>query len=131
MTLEEKILYIVSLGYEGKEILIKHSLLRTEEIILNYTNLNKLPKGVDYVHIDMAILHLVYQISIIPVKNDEGSNTSKGKVSSIQEGDTTVKMATASEQESSTDKEKSKRVFEDNLLNDFRVSLRKYRKMRW
>lgn len=130
MEINEKIQYIKSLGYTDNEILIKHSLLRTEEIILNYLNLNKLPKGSEYTHIDMAILHLQQQISMLPKANDEGSNVS-GKLSSIQEGDTTVKMAKASELETSTDKEKSKRIFEDKLLNDFKASLHKFRRMRW
>lgn len=131
LTLEEKILYIVSLGYEGKEVLIRYSLLRTEEIILNYINLNKLPKGSDFTHIEMAISHLEQQLTTSSNITGNQDNSSNSKVSSIQEGDTTVKMATASDSETSSDKAKSKRIFEDKLLNDFRVSLHKFRKMRW
>lgn len=130
MKLEEKITYIEHLGIEDNEILIRHSLLKTEELILNYTNLNKLPKGLDFTHIDMAILQLEYNKSVVGVE-DIDSNGGGGTVSSIQEGDTTIKMATSSDLETSIDKNKSKRIFEDKLLNDFKVSLHKYRKMRW
>lgn len=128
MNLIEKIAYMVSLGYTDNELLVKHSLLRTEELILNYLNLTKLPKGIDYTHIDMAILNLKYQINMLP---STGETSTNNKVSSIQEGDTTVKMATVSETETSVDKDRSKKIFEDKLLNDFRTSLHKFRKMRW
>lgn len=130
MTLEEKITYITSLGYSDNEILVKHSLLRTEELILNYLNLNKLPKGATYTHIDMATMHLENQLSLI-TKPSEGENESLGKVGSIQEGDTTIKMATARDTETTLDKSKAKRIFEDNLINDFKIALHKFRKMRW
>lgn len=128
MDINEKISYIKSLGYEN-DLIIKHSLLRTEEIILNYTNLNKIPRGVDYTHIDMAILHLDQQLST--KKSNDSNVTLDSVISSIQEGDTNIKIATASDLESSNDKAKSKRMFEDKLLNDFKVSLHKFRKMRW
>ena len=130
MTLEEKITYITSLGYSDNEILVKHSLLRTEELILNYLNLNKLPKGATYTHIDMATMHLENQLSLI-TNPSEGENESLGKVGSIQEGDTTIKMATARDTETALDKSKAKRIFEDNLINDFKIALHKFRKMRW
>ena len=128
--MNKKLEYLKELLPDGDELQLKFALGRTEELIKNYTNVSSIPDSVFYTHIEMAILYYKFNEELnrpSPVDDVE----SEGSVESISEGDTTVKFGSVSSRESTADKLKQKRLFEDSLLSDFRVPLHSIRKMRW
>lgn len=128
--MNKKLEYLKELLPDGDEIQLKFALGRTEELIKNYTNNSTVPDSVFYTHIEMALMYYKFNEELnrpSPVEDTE----SEGSVESITEGDTTVKFGSVSSRESTAEKMKQKRIFEDSLLNDFRVPLHSIRKMRW
>lgn len=128
--MNKKLEYLKELLPEGDELQLKFALGRTEELIKNYTNVSSIPGSVFYTHIEMAMLYYKFNEELnrpSPVDDVD----SEGSVESISEGDTTVKFGSVSSRESTADKLKQKRLFEDSLLSDFRVPLHSIRKMRW
>lgn len=128
---KEKLEYLKQLLPDSNELQLILSLNKTEELIKNYTNVSKIPKSVFYTHIEMAVLHYKYNEELNKPPTGGGESEQVGAIDSIQEGDTTVNFSSVSKMESTADKMKQKRIFEDKLLHDFRIPLHSIRKMRW
>ena len=86
-----------------------------EEIILNYCNISKMPKGLE---------KTMYRMAMDLYRNEQpgtAKGSTSGSVSSIEEGDTTVSFNTNSYDE----------AFASSLLKMYSKSLNRYRKVAW
>lgn len=86
-----------------------------EEIILNYCNISKMPKGLE---------KTAYRMAMDLYRNEQPGTvkgSTSGSVSSIEEGDTTVSFNTNSYDE----------AYAASLLKVYSKSLNRYRKVAW
>lgn len=83
-----------------------------KEIILNYCNVEELPKG---------LVNTAYRMAIDAYRNENigEEENSLGSISSISEGETTVSYRSSATE------------FKDSLIKDYKVQLNQYRKIRW
>lgn len=83
-----------------------------KEIILNYCNVEEIPKG---------LMNTAYRMAIDAYRNENigQEENSLGSVSSINEGDTTVNYRSSAAE------------FKDSLIKDYKIQLNQYRKIRW
>lgn len=83
-----------------------------KEIILNYCNVEELPKG---------LVNTAYRMAIDAYRNENigQEENSLGSISSISEGETTVSYRSSATE------------FKDSLIKDYKIQLNQYRKIRW
>lgn len=104
------------LGLDPKDIsnngTLNFIIFDIKEIILNYCNVEELPKG---------LVNTAYRMAIDAYRNENigQEENSLGSISSISEGDTTVNYRSSAAE------------FKDSLIKDYKVQLNQYRKIRW
>lgn len=93
-----------------KDIPLQFSLDDTTDSILNYCNLEELPKGLE---------NTAYRMAIDLYRNESPGeeSTPLGTVSSISEGDTTTSFKNPTSE------------FKDHLLKNYKAQLNRYRKL--
>lgn len=94
-----------------KDVILQFTLDDVEETILNYCNLNELPKGLE---------HTAYRMAMELYRGENiGQEGSGMKISSISEGSTSTSFSDSSDN------------IKDTLLKDYQTQLNRYRRLRW
>lgn len=116
-------------GYEGVdvEMLTLHA-LSVREFILNYCNIENMPKGLKFTYVNMicaSYLDLyVVKNYVNGVDNEKAIATS---VASITEGDVSVTY----KDNASSDKVLNAKALIGSLMDGYRAYLTRYRRMAW
>lgn len=116
-------------GYENiDEEMLTLNALSVREFILNYCNIEKMPKGLKFTYISMMCASYLELYIIKNYVNDGNSEKAiQGAIASITEGDVSV---TYKDSESS-DKILNAKALIGSLMDGYRAYLTKYRRMAW
>lgn len=110
----ERLKQLIGVKNEEKDPALLFALDKTEDMILNYCNIQKIPEKLEKVMLNMAVD--LYRAESL------GQEQAEGTVKSITEGDVTVSFASASS-------------VSENLgmtfLKDYTAQLDRYRKLKW
>lgn len=110
----ERLKQLIRVKNEEKDPVLLFVLDKTEDMILNYCNIQKIPEKLEKVMLNMAVD--LYRAESL------GQEQAEGTVKSITEGDVTVSFASASS-------------VSENLgmtfLKDYTAQLDRYRKLKW
>jgi hypothetical protein len=103
------------------------------QAILNYCHIREIPPGLKYTLANMAVDLLRYeQAANNPVDSAAGGNDIAGAVSSVTEGDTTVKFGGKSPGAADRDRAlDSHKAVLDGLLMDYKAQLQAFRRVAW
>ena len=123
-TILSRLKTLLGITGEDKDTLLQFALDDTKMIILNYCNLTFIPKGLETVWLKMAIEF--YKSSGASTGSINVGASASGKVSSISEGDTSVRFDTSN----STGSTSSQTSTTDGLINNYIVQLNQFRKVR-
>lgn len=116
-------------GYEGVdvEMLTLHA-LSVREFILNYCNIEKMPKGLMFTYVNMI---MASYLELYVVKNyinsEDNEKAIAGAIASITEGDVSVTY----KDNQSSDKILNAKALISSLMDGYRAYLTRYRRMVW
>lgn len=96
------------------EEVIMYWLQSTKQYILNYCNLNELPKELETILIEMTCLRIRY--------NTNGVGAGVKNIASVNDGSQSVSYALAGQRSFSSD---------DDLLNQYKTQLNRFRRLKW
>lgn len=116
-------------GYEGVdvEMLTLHA-LSVREFILNYCNIEKMPKGLMFTYVNMIMASYLELYVIKNYVNGEDSEKAiAGAIASITEGDVSVTY----KDNQSSDKILNAKALIGSLMDGYRAYLTRYRRMVW
>lgn len=116
-------------GYEGVdvEMLTLHA-LSVREFILNYCNIEKMPKGLKFTYVNMMCASYLELYVIKNYVNDGDSEKAiAASVASITEGDVSVTY----KDNTSSDKVLNAKALIGSLMDGYRAYLTRYRRMVW
>lgn len=95
----------------SKDAVLQFTLSQVEDTILNYCNLEEIPK---------RLINMVYRMAIDLYRSENfGEEESKLQVSSLSEGDTSTSFSNVSDS------------IQGTLLKDYKGQLNRFRKVRW
>lgn len=116
-------------GYEGVDIemLTLHA-LSVREFILNYCNIEKMPKGLKFTYVNMMCASYLELYVVKNYVNDGDSEKAiAASVASITEGDVSVTY----KDNTSNDKVLNAKALIGSLMDGYRAYLTRYRRMVW
>ena len=119
-------------GYEGVdvEMLTLHA-LSVREFILNYCNIEKMPKGLMFTYVNMICASYLELYVVKNYVNGEAGEYSEkaisGAIASITEGDVSVTY----KDNQSSDKILNAKALIGSLMDGYRAYLTRYRRMVW
>lgn len=116
-------------GYEGVDIemLTLHA-LSVREFILNYCNIEKLPKGLKFTYVNMICAsYLELYVVKNYVNSEDNEKAIAASVASITEGDVSVTY----KDNTSSDKVLNAKALIGSLMDGYRAYLTRYRRMVW
>ena len=116
-------------GYEGVdvEMLTLHA-LSVREFILNYCNIEKMPKGLMFTYVNMIIAsYLELYVVKNYVNSEDNEKAIAGAIASITEGDVSVTY----KDNQSNDKILNAKALIGSLMDGYRAYLTRYRRMAW
>lgn len=116
-------------GYEGVdvEMLTLHA-LSVREFILNYCNIEKMPKGLKFTYVNMLCASYLELYVVKNYVNDGDSEKAiAASVASITEGDVSVTY----KDNTSSDKVLNAKALIGSLMDGYRAYLTRYRRMVW
>jgi len=116
-------------GYEGVdvEMLTLHA-LSVREFILNYCNIEKMPKGLMFTYVNMICAsYLELYVVKNYVNSEDNEKAIAGAIASITEGDVSVTY----KDNQSSDKILNAKALIGSLMDGYRVYLTRYRRMVW
>lgn len=118
-------------GYEGVDVKsLTMAALEVREFILNYCNIDKMPRGLLYTWVNMTCASY---LDLYIIKNyvnvDEGDDKAAitGALASITEGDVSVTY----KDNTSSDKILNAKALVGSLMSGYRAYLTRYRKIAW
>lgn len=97
-----------------KEEVIEYWANSTKSYILNYCNLKELPEELVPILIEMTCLRIRY--------NNDGLGAGIKNISSVNDGSQSVSYALAGQRSFSSD---------DDLLNQYKTQLNRFRRLKW
>lgn len=116
-------------GYEGVdvEMLTLHA-LSVREFIINYCNIEKMPKGLKFTYVNMICAsYLELYVVKNYVNSEDNEKAIAASVASITEGDVSVTY----KDNTSSDKVLNAKVLIGSLMDGYRAYLTRYRRMVW
>lgn len=116
-------------GYEGVdvEMLTLHA-LSVREFILNYCNIEKMPKGLKFTYVNMICAsYLELYVVKNYVNSEDNEKAIAASVASITEGDVSVTY----KDNTSSDKVLNAKALIGSLMDGYRAYLTRYRRMVW
>ena len=116
-------------GYEGVdvEMLTLHA-LSVREFILNYCNIEKMPKGLKFAYVNMICAsYLELYVVKNYVNSEDNEKAISASVASITEGDVSVTY----KDNASSDKVLNAKALIGSLMDGYRAYLTRYRRMVW
>lgn len=116
-------------GYEGVdvEMLTLHA-LSVREFILNYCNIEKMPKGLMFTYVNMICAsYLELYVVKNYVNSEDNEKAIAGAIASITEGDVSVTY----KDNASSDKILNAKALIGSLMDGYRAYLTRYRRMVW
>lgn len=116
-------------GYEGVdvEMLTLHA-LSVREFILNYCNIEKMPKGLMFTYVNMICAsYLELYVVKNYVNSEDNEKAIAGAIASITEGDVSVTY----KDNQSSDKILNAKALIGSLMDGYRAYLTRYRRMVW
>lgn len=111
LTRLEKLKLLLGIEEEEKDTILSFALMRTEDMICNYCRLHSVPKGLETLHLNMAMD--LYR------GENFGQEEKEGNVKSITEGDVSVSFEDTQQKENTA------------FLNNYTAELDRYRKAGW
>lgn len=116
-------------GYEGVdvEMLTLHA-LSVREFILNYCNIEKMPKGLMFTYVNMICASYL-ELYVIKnyVNSEDNEKAIAAAIASITEGDVSVTY----KDNQSSDKILNAKALISSLMDGYRAYLTRYRRMVW
>ncbi len=116
-------------GYEGVdvEMLTLHA-LSVREFILNYCNIEKMPKGLMFTYVNMICASYL-ELYVIKnyVNSEDNEKAIAAAIASITEGDVSVTY----KDNQSSDKILNAKALIGSLMDGYRAYLTRYRRMVW
>lgn len=116
-------------GYEGVdvEMLTLHA-LSVREFILNYCNIEKMPKGLMFTYVNMICASYL-ELYVIKnyVNSEDNEKAIAASIASITEGDVSVTY----KDNTSSDKVLNAKALISSLMDGYRAYLTRYRRMVW
>lgn len=116
-------------GYEGVdvEMLTLHA-LSVREFILNYCNIEKMPKGLKFTYVNM-IMASYLELYVVKnyVNSEDNEKAIAASIASITEGDVSVTY----KDNTSSDKVLNAKALIGSLMDGYRAYLTRYRRMVW
>ena len=97
-----------------KEDVIEYWVASTKQYILNYCNLKELPEQLNAILIEMTCLRIRF--------NTNGIGTGVKNVSSVNDGSQSISYALTGQRSFSSD---------DELLNQYKSQLNRFRRLKW
>lgn len=116
-------------GYEGVdvEMLTLHA-LSVREFILNYCNIEKMPKGLMFTYVNMICAsYLELYVVKNYVNSEDNEKAIAAAIASITEGDVSVTY----KDNQSSDKILNAKALIGSLMDGYRAYLTRYRRMVW
>lgn len=116
-------------GYEGVdvEMLTLHA-LSVREFILNYCNIEKMPKGLKFTYVNMICAsYLELYVVKNYVNSEDNEKAIAASIASITEGDVSVTY----KDNTSSDKVLNAKALIGSLMDGYRAYLTRYRRMVW
>lgn len=116
-------------GYEGVdvEMLTLHA-LSVREFIINYCNIEKMPKGLKFTYVNMICAsYLELYVVKNYVNSEDNEKAIAASVASITEGDVSVTY----KDNTSSDKVLNAKALIGSLMDGYRAYLTRYRRMAW
>lgn len=116
-------------GYEGVdvEMLTLHA-LSVREFILNYCNIEKMPKGLKFTYVNMICAsYLELYVVKNYVNSEDNEKAIAASIASITEGDVSVTY----KDNASSDKVLNAKALIGSLMDGYRAYLTRYRRMVW
>lgn len=116
-------------GYEGVdvEMLTLHA-LSVREFILNYCNIEKMPKGLMFTYVNMICAsYLELYVVKNYVNSEDNEKAIAAAIASITEGDVSVTY----KDNQSSDKILNAKALISSLMDGYRAYLTRYRRMVW
>lgn len=116
-------------GYEGVdvEMLTLHA-LSVREFILNYCNIEKMPKGLMFTYVNMICAsYLELYVVKNYVNSEDNEKAIAAAIASITEGDVSVTY----KDNQSSDKILNAKALIGSLMDGYRAYLTRYRRMLW
>lgn len=111
LTRLEKLKLLLGIEEEEKDTILSFALMRTEDMICNYCRLSAVPKGLETLHLNMAMD--LYR------GENFGQEEKEGNVKSITEGDISVSFEDTQQKENTA------------FLNNYTAELDRYKKAGW
>lgn len=116
-------------GYEGVdvEMLTLHA-LSVREFIINYCNIEKMPKGLKFTYVNMICAsYLELYVVKNYVNSEDNEKAIAASVASITEGDVSVTY----KDNASSDRVLNAKALIGSLMDGYRAYLTRYRRMVW
>lgn len=116
-------------GYKGVdvEMLTLHA-LSVREFIINYCNIEKMPKGLKFTYVNMICAsYLELYVVKNYVNSEDNEKAIAASVASITEGDVSVTY----KDNTSSDKVLNAKALIGSLMDGYRAYLTRYRRMVW
>lgn len=130
----------VKLGADTpSEPLLKITVDEIEQTILNYCNINEIPKELTYTFANMVVDLFRYEdefikATTVPVEGEEEEakpDVNTGNINSIRVGDTTITFGSGSDTSIYNKNLRSHQANLDTVVLDYESQLKKFRRLVW
>lgn len=125
-------LYTLSLKADSTSV--EMAIAETEQVILNYCNISKVPTALMFTHANMVVDLLRHELALAKELGGESKDLddiSLADVTSIKIGDTSINLGKGAQGSAAMQAANAHQVNLDTLVLNYQTQLQKFRKMVW
>lgn len=125
---------LYTLGLEADLTTVETAVAETEQVILNYCNISKVPTQLLFTHANMTVDLIRHQLALADEVGEGGQgldDISLADVTAIKIGDTSVNLGNGAQGNVKLQAAKAHHINLDTLVMDYKSQLQKFRKMVW